>query len=786
MKITCPACNANYRLPDEKIQGKNRIFKINCKRCGAEIRVRGVETADEAGRTTLPFALDAAVPSPTPAAPIWFCGIDGKQVGPLTQAEVSNHILAGRLGPDDLVWRKGFEAWKPVRAVQPFDELVAGSPATGTAGTHGRAPRRAQTLELSSAMIELLVKLDNSTNEAPEAQQTAVTAPSKPAAVVSQALPPELPAEETAPTPDVNAIAPVLPPRETGPKSGVQPARTVSRDNIKIGIAPRDTHAQRDLQAAAETAMPDLPVDTDVRPLGVLGMEEPGAEPPAIPQEAETQQSTRTTVEYANQKSAANAGQKPIEKAGAKAAEAPKKAEAPAKPANAGAAAAKAPVAAAKPDAAKPVAGATAKAPAKKAAGPNWLVVGSLTVVGGVIATIAVMHHGKSEAPDAAAEAGAAPVVAAAEPVPAPAPTPAPAPVAAPAPVTVAAADAGTVAEADAAAEAQVAATENGAANVAAAAGAGAEGGKAVEDSKAAEEAKAKAKAADEAKAKQNDEVKAKEEAKTKAAEAKAKEEAAKADAKAKDQAKAAAAKEAAAKAKAAKEEADAKRKAAEERKSEGKKSAAEKAAAAKAEKAEKAKADRKAAAEAKAAKANAAKQAAAERAENAKKAAAEKAEAAKKAAADKEAAKQAAAAKVETKAKSGDDDEIERILAKQKSKETGGAKTVAKAEEPEPVKEKAESGPALTQAQIDAVGSRASQKINRCYMLYADVDGGEEMIKVQLMVNSDGTVASSKVQGKHAADQVGKCISEAVKILTFPQSSGTAKKYMVRYTVGG
>ena len=66
--------------------------------------------------------------------------------------------------------------------------------------------------------------------------------------------------------------------------------------------------------------------------------------------------------------------------------------------------------------------------------------------------------------------------------------------------------------------------------------------------------------------------------------------------------------------------------------------------------------------------------------------------------------------------------------------------------------------------------------------MLYSDVDGGEEVIKVQLMVNSDGSVASSKVQGKHAGDQVGKCVSEAVKVLQFPQSSGTAKKYTVRY----
>ena len=171
MKITCPACNASYRLPDEKIQGKNRIFKINCKRCGAEIRVRGVETADEAGRTTLPFALSEGVPTPAAPAPVWFCGIDGKQVGPLTQGEVSDHIMAGRLGPEDLVWRKGFEAWKPVRTVAPFEDLVAGSPATAAAGVHGRAPRRAQTLELSSAMIELLVKLDNQGTEAPAAPE---------------------------------------------------------------------------------------------------------------------------------------------------------------------------------------------------------------------------------------------------------------------------------------------------------------------------------------------------------------------------------------------------------------------------------------------------------------------------------------------------------------------------------------------------------------------------------------------------------------------------------------
>jgi predicted Zn finger-like uncharacterized protein len=66
MKITCPACNASYRLPDDRVQGKNKIFKIACKRCSAEIRVRGVETPEEVGRTTLPFALDLPTATAAP------------------------------------------------------------------------------------------------------------------------------------------------------------------------------------------------------------------------------------------------------------------------------------------------------------------------------------------------------------------------------------------------------------------------------------------------------------------------------------------------------------------------------------------------------------------------------------------------------------------------------------------------------------------------------------------------------------------------------------------------
>ena len=57
MKIKCPACSAAYRIPDDRIRGKNKVFRVGCKRCGAEIRVRGMATDEDQGRQTMPFAI---------------------------------------------------------------------------------------------------------------------------------------------------------------------------------------------------------------------------------------------------------------------------------------------------------------------------------------------------------------------------------------------------------------------------------------------------------------------------------------------------------------------------------------------------------------------------------------------------------------------------------------------------------------------------------------------------------------------------------------------------------
>lgn len=49
----------------------------------------------------------------------WYHADGGTSVGPLSDAEFDVAIASGRIGPDTLVWRDGFDAWKPLRDERP-------------------------------------------------------------------------------------------------------------------------------------------------------------------------------------------------------------------------------------------------------------------------------------------------------------------------------------------------------------------------------------------------------------------------------------------------------------------------------------------------------------------------------------------------------------------------------------------------------------------------------------------------------------------------------------------
>ena len=125
MKIQCPTCNVVYRLPDAKLSGENRNFKVPCKHCGAEIHLHGHATVQASRRNITPAVRSETAVSDGPPALTWFCGMDGRKVGPLTHDEVRLLILTDQLGPENLIWHAGFAQWVPVRNVPHFAEMLA-------------------------------------------------------------------------------------------------------------------------------------------------------------------------------------------------------------------------------------------------------------------------------------------------------------------------------------------------------------------------------------------------------------------------------------------------------------------------------------------------------------------------------------------------------------------------------------------------------------------------------------------------------------------------------------
>ena len=70
----------------------------------------------------------------------WYLARNGRQYGPLTDAEIQKIVELGHLKPDDLVWREGFPDWRPAVLVfsrRPDQRM--GMPTTGAPVARGAA-----------------------------------------------------------------------------------------------------------------------------------------------------------------------------------------------------------------------------------------------------------------------------------------------------------------------------------------------------------------------------------------------------------------------------------------------------------------------------------------------------------------------------------------------------------------------------------------------------------------------------------------------------------------------
>jgi hypothetical protein len=76
-----------------------------------------------------------------PSQTQWYLARDGRQFGPLSEAELAKFIDLGHLQPTDLLWRDGFPDWRPAMVVFPPRK-----PAQQPAATRGPAPASAPSV----------------------------------------------------------------------------------------------------------------------------------------------------------------------------------------------------------------------------------------------------------------------------------------------------------------------------------------------------------------------------------------------------------------------------------------------------------------------------------------------------------------------------------------------------------------------------------------------------------------------------------------------------------------
>ena len=123
MKLICESCQTRYSISDEKVRGKNKVFKIKCRSCGETIVVKGIEegqaapAAEEDDATTIapaPSAMDDGMEDG------WYVVVAGEQVGPLTRTAVLDHLTQGAIDDASFVWRQGFDDWKKLSDVEAF------------------------------------------------------------------------------------------------------------------------------------------------------------------------------------------------------------------------------------------------------------------------------------------------------------------------------------------------------------------------------------------------------------------------------------------------------------------------------------------------------------------------------------------------------------------------------------------------------------------------------------------------------------------------------------------
>lgn len=174
MQFVCNKCKAKYTISADRVQG--RVLKIRCRECGDILEIRGdglaagvlldggsrrkagsskdlsesyklsslkdrfKESFTAKGTGQLPAndpldqptSMDDFPLQPTPPrsdahdvkdAKRWYVAVRNQPVGPVSKAKVRSYLRRNEIEPKALVWREGFDDWKPLASCPELADL---------------------------------------------------------------------------------------------------------------------------------------------------------------------------------------------------------------------------------------------------------------------------------------------------------------------------------------------------------------------------------------------------------------------------------------------------------------------------------------------------------------------------------------------------------------------------------------------------------------------------------------------------------------------------------------
>ena len=121
MKFSCPQCKARYSVDDSKLPAA-KTLRFKCKSCEFVIRLRRKEENFIVGDDIVQS--DGPPAPPPPEAVDWFLIIAGKQVGPMSEAEVEERLKRREIDRRSYAWREGMAEWLRLEAIENFKALA--------------------------------------------------------------------------------------------------------------------------------------------------------------------------------------------------------------------------------------------------------------------------------------------------------------------------------------------------------------------------------------------------------------------------------------------------------------------------------------------------------------------------------------------------------------------------------------------------------------------------------------------------------------------------------------